>query len=749
MTSTQSKAIEILQRIVPWAIEKNSSKPIYRANHKGVRGRIGIVGGARDYAGAPYFASISSMRLGADLAYVICSSSASNAIKSYSPELIVTPLLDCPSDIEFADETSCLLDRLHALIIGPGLGRERHLINRAKKLIKGAKDRMLPLVLDADGLILVTEDPSLVRSYPKALLTPNRIELQRLANSLPNASKLDLRDASLSEIKELVKRCSEELQVSILAKGSVDIIHSYPEGLQLCTDSALGSNRRCGGQGDILSGLAGVYLHWIQQANSDSNGEKVDEPIVWAAYLAALTTRKTNELAFRDRRHGMLASDMIDKLHIALDLLLNDGLVTQNDNLQSVNISYSGMLSRDEISRYTRQMIMEEFGPERQMKLRQASALIIGAGGLGCPSSIYLAAGGIGRIGIVDDDRVEVSNLHRQILHNLAKVGMLKTDSIRESILSINPNVRVDTHSVRLTRFNAVKLIQDYDFVIDATDNIVSRYMISDACVVAKKPLISGAALKMDGQLTVYNYDSETPCFRCLFPEPPPNAAVGSCADNGVLGVLPGIIGVHQALEGLKLGAGIRPAYAGKMLLFDGQLGLFRHITLSKRKSNCEACGLDSKLDQSLIDYEEFCAGSVCKLNNTHQQSGPGNSNLNHDERITVQEYRDIMLSGEPHVLIDVRPTSHSDVSRFSHALQIPLVDFMMKPEESRNMIQDQLRAKGTNQVYVVCRRGIASQRGLRVVQELFKGDKLIVKDIIGGMTSWSKQIDPSRFACL
>lgn len=737
-----NKVADLLHKILPWALDKN---------HKGLRGRIGVVGGARDYAGAPYFAAISTMRLGADLAYVICSSSASSAIKSYSPELIVTPLLDCP-DKEFRSETDCLLTRLHALVVGPGLGREEHIIARVKSLIEGAKNLKLPLVLDADGLNLVNNDLSIIKSYPQALLTPNKIELQRLLDTLYSPKKHDLKNATLNETKALVKQCSNDLGVSILAKGHVDIIHSYQSGRQLFIDGQHGSSRRCGGQGDILSGLAAVYLYWIELANKKRNGKDlISDPVGNAAYLAALTTRKTNELAFQDRRHGMLASDMIDKLHLVLDLLLQDDYSFSMSPCDS-SFSYAGLLGKDEISRYTRQMIIEEFGPARQLKLKQASALIIGAGGLGCPSSVYLAAGGIGRIGIVDDDRVEASNLHRQILHSVKKVGMLKTESIKDSILAVNPNVIVDTHNVRLTRLNAVDLIQDYDFVIDATDNIVARYMISDACVIAKKPLISGAALKMDGQLTVYNYDEETPCFRCLFPEAPPASAVGSCADNGVLGVIPGVIGVQQALEGLKLGAGIRPSYARKMLLFDGELGLFRLITLDKRKPDCQACGPKSKLDRNLIDYEEFCSGSICKLNNTSQEQSSfskGNNILDDDERVSVQEYLELLDSKEAHVLLDVRPRSHSDMSRFSHALQVPLADLITSEDSSASLVAAELESKATNRVYVVCRKGISSQRATRALQMMFKGQNLIVKDIIGGMEAWAKQIDPCNFACV
>lgn len=748
MTPHATTARNILRRIVPWALEANAKKSKYRSNYKGVRGRIAIVGGARDYTGAPYFASISAMKLGADLAYVICASTASQVIKSYSPDLIVTPLLDCPSDFEFESEMDCLLSRLHALVIGPGLGREQQSQLRAKHLIEQAKARNLPLVLDADSLLLVIEDPSIIKSYPKALLTPNRIELQRLLNSLYAPKTYDLKKLSTGDIKELVKQCSTDLGVTILAKGLVDIISST--GNQLLTNDVSGSNRRCGGQGDVIAGLAGTYMHWIEQANQDKDGGfSIEHPIAWAAYLAAITTRCCNELAYKEYRNGMLVSNMIDKVHLALDLLLDtnncDILGDNKDEGEKseATFQYSTTLSKDEINRYTRQMIMEEFGPERQVKLKHASAIIIGAGGLGCPAAVYLGAAGIGRLGIVDDDRVEASNLHRQILHNLDKVGMLKTDSIKEAILAINPNVQVDTHSVKFTRQNAVELVENYDMVIDATDNLLTRYMINDACVVAKKPLISGAALKMDGQLTVYNYDERTPCFRCLFPEPPPVGAVGSCSDNGVLGVIPGVIGVHQALEAIKLGAGLRPAYAGKMLLYDGQMGLFRHITLTPRKKECQACGTNSRLGRNLINYEEFCGQIQCE-----QSSTQNNNILSSGERVSIYQYRDILLSKENHLLIDVRPLAQSSVSKFAHAIAIPVVELMSSPEECTKRIKEELKSKKTTQIYVICRRGIASQRGAKIVQSLLGNEGLAVKDVEGGMTAWAKYIDPN-YSCI
>lgn len=728
----EKKLLMLLRNVVKRIADPNS-----RQNYKGVRGRIGVVGGARDYAGAPYLAAISAMRLGADLAYVICSEKAGQVIKGYSPDVIVTPLLDCEDESLFVSEMDCLLKRIHSLVIGPGLGREKLMQARARKLIEMAKERSLELVLDADSLILVNEDRSIIEKNGHVLLTPNRIELQRLLESVYPSEKFnDLRKMELKEIEDLVQRCSQELEVSILAKGMVDIA-ACPGMISPWKYDKSGSNRRCGGQGDILSGIAAVYMHWL---NSYTPMSLTCSPAN-AGCLAAMTTRKVNELTYGEFKGGMLASHMLDKINPALAALLEEiELLINTPPPPTKSFSYAGSLNQDEINRYRRQMIMPDFGPEKQMRLKKSSAIIIGAGGLGCPVAVYLAAGGFGRLGLVDDDVVEASNLHRQILHNIHKIGELKVESIKQAVLDINPNVQVDLHPVKMRRDNAVRLIQDYDMVIDATDNLLTRYMISDACVVAKKPLISGAALGMDGQMTVYNYDKDTPCFRCLFPKPPPSAAVGSCSENGVLGVVPGVIGVQQAMEAVKIGSGLGPSHAGKMLLFDGQLGRIRQVTLSKRRANCEACGPESNLGPQLVDYESFC-----KVGCATEQSAP--QILAPEERITPEHYCEILKSNRPHVLIDVRPLAHSEVSRFAHALQIPVSQ--LDRVESVELIRSELEKKKTNELFVVCRRGIASQKGARLIQQLSIGGKtLVVKDLIGGMTAWSTSID-HNYSCL
>lgn len=226
------------------------------------------------------------------------------------------------------------------------------------------------------------------------------------------------------------------------------------------------------------------------------------------------------------------------------------------------------MLSPEEVSRYSRQLMLEQIGVEGQLRLKRGSVLIVGCGGLGCPSSTYLAAAGVGRIGLLDFDRVELSNLHRQTLHREQGVGQPKAASIAANLSQLNSATRFDVLSERLTGENALRLTADYDVVIDASDNAPTRYLLNDACVLNRKPLVSGAALKFDGQLTVFNLDAASPCYRCLYPQPPPPHAVTNCSDGGVLGVVPGIVGSLQALEAIKILTGIGSSYAGKLFLF-------------------------------------------------------------------------------------------------------------------------------------------------------------------------------------
>ena len=392
-------------------------------------------------------------------------------------------------------------------------------------------------------------------------------------------------------------------------------------------------------------------------------------------------------------------------------------------------------LTKEEISRYSRQLLLPEIGKEGQVKLKSASVLIVGCGGLGCPCAVHLAASGIGKIGLVDHDKVELSNLHRQFLHTESRVGTSKASSIKESLNQLNSDVDYVVYDTKFNRANAVEIVKEYDVIVDATDNAPTRYLINDASVVSGKPLVSGAALRFEGQLTIYHYDKETPCYRCLFPKPPVPGTVTNCSDGGVLGVIPGIIGSLQALEVIKIITGLEPSYAGKMLLFDGLAGSFRTVTIRGRSKDCAVCGDSPSIGPELVDYEDFCGTPMCEENRSLKILAP-------EERLTCSEYKESVVDKDvPHLLIDVRPAVQASVFKLNHAYNIPLSK--ITNNDGMNNLKEMIEENKVNKVYFICRRGNASQKACRFTKEnLTDIDNIEFKDIIGGMTSWAKEID-------
>lgn len=396
-------------------------------------------------------------------------------------------------------------------------------------------------------------------------------------------------------------------------------------------------------------------------------------------------------------------------------------------------------LTSDEVARYSRQLIMPEIGVQGQQKLKSTSVLIVGCGGLGCPAALYLTAAGFGRIGLVDADTVEKSNLHRQVLHREQRIGELKTQSAVDGLDGLNSNVNFEQFNTRLTRDNAIGIISKFDIILDATDNAMTRYLLSDACVVARKPLVSGAALRFEGQLTVYNYDHESPCYRCLFPSPPPPGTVTNCSDGGVIGVVPGIIGSLQALETIKIGAGIRPAFSGRMLLFDGLEGTFRNIKIRGKSDKCVSCGPNATITSDLIDYEAFCGTPTC--------SPPGEvfKILLPFERVSCKEFKEQVLDQKvPHVLIDVRSKNEAEINMLPDAVNIPLQEIMAGGGLKR--LQVLLQERNAQELYVMCRRGNASQKAVRFIKDNLVHEKVAqdAKDLMGGIEGWSRDVDPT-----
>jgi sulfur-carrier protein adenylyltransferase/sulfurtransferase len=321
-------------------------------------------------------------------------------------------------------------------------------------------------------------------------------------------------------------------------------------------------------------------------------------------------------------------------------------------------------LSHEEVRRYSRHLIMPEVGMTGQKRLKAASVLLIGAGGLGSPLAMYLAAAGIGRIGLVDYDVVDYTNLQRQIIHGTKDVGRPKLESAKARILDINPHIQVDTYEVPLTSENALELFEPYDIIIDGTDNFPTRYLTNDACVLLGKPNVYGSIFRFEGQASVF-YAKEGPCYRCLFPEPPPPGLVPSCAEGGVLGVLPGTIGAIQATEAIKLILGVGESLIGRLLLYDATTMGFDEVRLRKNP-NCPICG-DNPTVTELIDYEQFCGMPA----HDHSEYTAVSANGDGDETAVAQigpaDLKARLDAGEELALLDVREPHEWDIANLSH----------------------------------------------------------------------------------
>ncbi|KAM9341762.1 adenylyltransferase and sulfurtransferase MOCS3 [Symphorus nematophorus] len=401
-------------------------------------------------------------------------------------------------------------------------------------------------------------------------------------------------------------------------------------------------------------------------------------------------------------------------------------------------------LSNEDIMRYSRQLLLPELGVQGQLNLSKTSVLVVGCGGLGCPLAQYLAAAGIGRLGLLDYDEVELSNLHRQVLHGEENQGQAKALSAANAVRRLNPTVECVPYHLQLSPENALQLIQQYDIVADCSDNVPTRYLVNDACVLSGKPLVSASALRMEGQLTVYNYHGG-PCYRCLYPVPPPPDTVTNCSDGGVLGVVPGIMGCFQALEVLKIASGQGSSCGQQLVMFDAQDARFRSIKLRPKQAGCAVCGENPSVTQ-LVDYEAFCgAAATDKCRKL--------SLLSRDQRITVQDYKSVLDNAEPHLLLDVRPLVEVDICHLPFSLNIPLSSLEERKSEHIRLLQErisqlkkQMAGDCRPPVYVICKLGNDSQKAVQVMEKLSGSevDSITVKDICGGLMAWAKRIDPT-----
>jgi sulfur-carrier protein adenylyltransferase/sulfurtransferase len=373
-------------------------------------------------------------------------------------------------------------------------------------------------------------------------------------------------------------------------------------------------------------------------------------------------------------------------------------------------------LSTEQRRRYARHLILPEIGPEGQKKIGAASVLCIGAGGLGSPVAMYLAAAGIGRLGIVDFDTVELSNLQRQVLHGTSDVGRPKTESARDAIARLNPEVELVLYAERLTRHNALELIRPFDVVVDGTDNFPTRYLANDACVLLQKPNVYGSIFRFEGQASVFAPHLGSPCYRCLYPEPPPPGAVPSCAEGGVLGVLPGIIGLIQATETLKLVVGQGLSLAKRLLLFDALNMSFRELKL-RRDPQCPLCGEHPSIT-ALVDYENLC------------QTSPKAETMHPDE-VTVQQMKEAL--DNPKLGIQVVDVREPDEYHLGHVEGVRLLPLSQLAQRFAEL--DPLQP-----YYLHCKAGGRSRQALEFLrQQGFKN----LKSVKGGINAWANDIDP------
>ena len=382
-------------------------------------------------------------------------------------------------------------------------------------------------------------------------------------------------------------------------------------------------------------------------------------------------------------------------------------------------MAQKGELTQEEILRYSRHLLIPEVGLEGQRKLKAASVLLVGSGGLGSPIALYLAAAGVGRIGIVDYDVVDPSNLQRQIIHDTHQVGVLKVESARNRLLALNPFVQVDVYNEVFTSQNAERIAADYDIFVDGSDNFPTRYLLNDLAVLSGKPFVYGSIFRFEGQVSVFDA-RHGPCYRCLFPEPPPPDTVPSCADAGVFGVLPGTIGSIQATEVIKLILGIGEPLIGKLLLYDA-LEMSMQAIYLRKNPRCKVCGESPEITH-LIDYEAFCGVPA----RASQENG-----LQSDCVIEPVDLKQRLEGGDEVVLIDVRDPVEQQISALPGALVIPL-----------ERLPQRIKELDPQQEYVLfCRTGVRSARGVR---QLAAAGFPKVKNLRGGLNAWAEQVDPT-----
>ncbi|NJL03440.1 MAG: molybdopterin-synthase adenylyltransferase MoeB [Chloroflexaceae bacterium] len=379
------------------------------------------------------------------------------------------------------------------------------------------------------------------------------------------------------------------------------------------------------------------------------------------------------------------------------------------------------MLNNAEISRYSRHLILPEFGMEGQRKLKQSSVLLIGTGGLGSPLALYLAAAGVGHIGLVDFDVVDESNLQRQIVHGTSTIGVAKTESAKRRLNDLNPHIEITTYETQITSANALDLMRPYDVIVDGTDNFPTRYLTNDAAVMLGKPNVYGSIFRFEGQVTVFHPAAGGPCYRCLYPAPPPPGLVPSCAEGGVLGVLPGIVGTMQATEVIKLITGIGETLIGRLVLYDALAMRFRELKL-RRNPDCPVCG-DNPTITELIDYEAFCG--IMPVQPRVQEE-----DMNGQYEITPEEVAVLLEQPNRPFILDVRNEYEAEIAT------LPVTDKLIPVDELHGRISE---LDPNVEMIVYCRSG---GRSARAVAMLRAAGFTKIKNMVGGTLRWADDVD-------
>ena len=465
-----------------------------------------------------------------------------------------------------------------------------------------------------------------------------------------------------------------------------------------------------------------------QQDTVEADGATVGE------VLASLTSRYT------DLRRHLYADD--GKLRSFVNVYVNDddirylereATALKTGDVLSIVPSVAGgaptavetspELSAEEVQRYSRHLILPEVGMDGQRRLKAGRVLCVGAGGLGSPAALYLAAAGVGTIGVIDFDAVDMSNLQRQILHGTPDVGRSKLQSARDRLGALNPNVRIESYETALTSKNALEIFRDFDIILDGTDNFATRYLVNDACVILGKPNAYGSIFRFEGQASVFATKGG-PCYRCLYPEPPPPGLVPSCAEGGVLGVLPGVIGTIQATESIKLLLGAPGTLVGRLLLYDAWGMRFRELKL-RRDPECPVCG-DNPTVRELIDYDQFCGVAPAS---TPAPAPPA------DFETTVLDLKRALDSGRAPFILDVREPQEYQICRIPGSLLIPLGQVAARVDEIA------AAAEG-RPIVVHCKMGARSAKAVQLLRE--RGIER-AQNLKGGILAWIDQVDPKQ----